>query len=162
MNDLQDTLFGTGTELTALQMSVRGFLIFFFALVMIRISGRRSFGLGMPFDNIVTILLGAVLSRAVVGASPFGPTVITCLCIVILHRVLGWLTVHNKTLSKWIEGEKIILFKQGKIIEKNMNKAIVCQEDVAQGVRDTIQSESTDGIDKIYLERNGKISVIRK
>lgn len=41
-------IFGEGKELNALQMSGRGVVMFFIALVLIRISGRRSFGRPEP------------------------------------------------------------------------------------------------------------------
>jgi uncharacterized membrane protein YcaP (DUF421 family) len=44
------TLFGEGRELNALQMAVRAMVVFFCCLVLIRISGRRSFGQRSPFD----------------------------------------------------------------------------------------------------------------
>src|SRR5690242_20328750 len=104
--DLISQLFGEGKELTALQMSMRGIVIFVIALLLIRISGRRSFGLSAPFDNIITILLGAVLSRAVVGASPFWPVVVCCLVIVLLHRLLGLLVSKSERFASLIEGNK--------------------------------------------------------
>src|ERR1700730_6298922 len=38
-------LFGEGRNLSVLQMGMRGILVFLIALVLIRISGRRSFGM---------------------------------------------------------------------------------------------------------------------
>src|SRR5579864_873424 len=92
-------IFGEGKDLNALQMSSHGIVMFFIALVIIRISGRRSFGIRTPLDNIITISLGAVMSRAIVGASDFIPVVVCCFVIVLLHRLFGWLIVNNRRFS---------------------------------------------------------------
>jgi heme A synthase len=65
------TLVGEGKELTILQMSVRAFAMFIIYVVLIRIAGLRTFAKQSTFDNIIVIMLGAVLARGVVGASPF-------------------------------------------------------------------------------------------
>jgi uncharacterized membrane protein YcaP (DUF421 family) len=155
-------LFGEGKDLNVLQMSCRGVVVFFIALVLIRISGRRSFGLHTPLDNIITIALGAVLSRAIVGASDFLPVIVACTVIVVLHRAIAWGTAHHKNLSKIIQGDKMILFKDGRFITANMGKALVCEEDVLEGVRKSALTEDLSKIDKIYIERNGEISAIKK
>src|ERR1700761_5027241 len=93
-------IFGEGKDLSALQMSCRGIVIFFVALVLIRISGRRSFGVRTPLDNIITISLGAIMSRAVVGASDFVPVIACCFAIVLLHRATGWLIAGHNRIGK--------------------------------------------------------------
>jgi len=162
MNTLITQIFGEGKDLSALQMSSRGIVIFILALALIRISGRRSFGVHTPLDNIIAILLGAILSRAVVGASPFIPVIICCLIIVLLHRVFGWLIVSNQTLERFIEGDKISLFEHGSFNQKHLKRGLVCEEDVMQGVRKSALTEDMEQIDKVYLERNGDISAIKK
>jgi len=155
-------LFGQGKDLTALQMSMRGIIVFILALLLIRISGRRSFGLHTPLDNIITILLGAVLSRAVVGASPFLPVIICCLVIVIIHRLLGMLVSRSENFARIIEGSKMLLFKDGHFINDNMKKAQVCKENIMQGIRESALTDDLSKIDRVYIERNGVISVIKK
>ena len=80
--DVVNTVFGSGRDLDALQMAARAAAIFIAALVLIRISGRRSFGQRSPFDYVVAILLGATLSRVIVGASPAFPTAVASLVLV--------------------------------------------------------------------------------
>src|ERR1700709_671749 len=155
-------IFGEGKNLNALQMSSRGIVMFVIALVLIRISGRRSFAVRSPLDNIITISLGAVMSRAIVGASGFVPVVVCCFVIVLLHRFIGWLIANSKPFGRLIEGEKILLFEDGTFLKANMKKALVCQEDLMQGVRKSALTEDMNKIDKVYMERNGEISAIKK
>jgi uncharacterized membrane protein YcaP (DUF421 family) len=155
-------IFGEGKDLNALQMSSRGVVMFFIALVLIRLSGRRSFGVRTPLDNIITISLGAIMSRAVVGASAFVPVVVCSFVIVLLHRLFGWLIAHSKTFGRFIEGDKIVLFEDNAFKGERMKDALVCKEDVMQGVRKSALTEDMSKIEKVYIERNGEISAIKK
>src|SRR5580693_10343246 len=160
--DILIAIFGQGKDLTILQMSARSAAIFFFCLAMIRISGRRSFGIRTPLDNIIAILLGALLSRAIVGASDFLPVVISSFVIVVIHRCVGWLIVHHGGVARLVEGERILLFKNGQFIKNNMDKALVCTEDIMQGVRKSALTEDMNKIDGVFMERNGEISATKK
>src|ERR1700755_1316427 len=87
MQDWAIMLFGQGEQLDVLQMTLRAGAVFVLTLLMIRVSGRRSVGQHRAFDACTTVLLGSVLSRAVVGASPFWATMAAGLTIVVLHRL---------------------------------------------------------------------------
>jgi uncharacterized membrane protein YcaP (DUF421 family) len=155
-------IFGQDKDLTVSQMGCRGIAVFLIALLLIRISGRRSFGIRAPLDNIILILLGATLSRAIVGASPFVPVVITCFAIVLLHRLLGYIISRSQTMGRIVEGDKILLFSGGQFISENLRRALVCKEDIMQGVRKSAMTDNMDKIERIYMERNGEISAIMK
>ncbi|HEY2350121.1 MAG TPA: YetF domain-containing protein [Puia sp.] len=160
--ELITQIFGEGKDLNPLQMAARAIVIFFIALLLIRLSGRRSFGLHTPLDNIIAIMLGAILSRAVVGASDFLGVILTCTVVVLLHRILSWLTIRNKKLSRLIEGRRILVFSDGNFIRGNMEKALVCKEDILEGVRKTALTDQLDQIREIYIERNGDVTSIKK
>ncbi len=161
MIDFFYSVFGEGKDLTTLQMALRAGVIFIIALFLVRISGRRSFGLHTAFDNALIVLIGAVLSRAVVGASPFVPTVVSCLILALLHRLFARLGVGNGFFEKLIKGEKITLYQHKKFHEENMKKNLISKEDIFEEVRLTEQDESLQKINEIILERNGKISFIK-
>jgi len=160
--ELITEIFGQGKDLNTYQMSSRGIVVFFIALILIRISGRRSFGIRTPLDSIISISLGAVLSRAIVGASAFVPVIVTCFVIVILHRIFCAFLIHNKKFGKSIDGSKILLFKEGRFIHENLNKALLSEEDVMQGIRKAALTEDLDKIERVYMERNGEVSAIKK
>lgn len=90
------------------------------------------------------------------------PVIIVSLAVVLLHRFIAFLIFKYPHFSILIEGKKIILFENGKFIEENLKKALVCKEDVIQGVRKSALTENLNNIDKIYIERNGEITAIKK
>lgn len=155
-------IFGEGKDLTASQMSLRAIIIFLAGIVLVRIAGRRSFGVREPFDNVLSILLGATLSRCVVGASPFLPTITASLVMVLMHQLFGKLGVYSRVFGWVVKGETKVLYANGQLNRKNMIRCNISEKDIMSGVRTSAQVESLDEIKVIYLERNGKMSVIKK
>lgn len=155
-------LFGEGENQTALQMSLRAVVIFIITLILLRIAGRRSFGMKSPFDNIIVILLGAILSRAVVGASEFVPTIASATVIAVLHRLGAWLGALNFRFGALIKGRKIVLFEKGKLERDNMRRALVSESDLYASLRSSMNVENFDSIDSAYMENNGQISFVKK
>lgn len=160
--EILDDIWGKGNTLTSLQMGCRAIVIFIIALLLIRLSGRRSFGMKTASDNIIVILLGAILSRAVVGASPFLPIVTASFIIAFSHRLLSYIKVIIKDSGKWIDGKKILLYDEGEFLLKNMHRALVSYEDILQAVRLSAGNEDFSQISKIYMEQNGEMSIIKK
>ncbi|MDB5224324.1 MAG: hypothetical protein JWN83_2991, partial [Chitinophagaceae bacterium] len=120
MNEIIYKLFGEGKELDALQMGDRAFVMFFITLFLIRVAGMRAFGQKSAFDMIIVIMLGAILSRAVTGASAFFPTVVAGAVLAVVHRLLALISMYNETIGAIVKGNKILLFKNNKVIKKNM------------------------------------------
>jgi len=155
-------LFGVGDDLNPLQMSLRAVVAFVIGLILVRFSGRRAFGMRMSFDNVMTILLGAILSRAVVGASPFIPTICAAITLVVLHRLFAWITLKNSKFGKVIKGEVKILFEKGKFNHKNMSYCLITENDLAEALRSNGGRDTFDDIKIICAERNGYISIVKK
>jgi uncharacterized membrane protein YcaP (DUF421 family) len=156
------TLFGEGKDLNSLQMAMRAAAIFFATLVLIRISGRRSFGQRSPFDYVVAILLGATLSRVIVGASPALPTLAASLVIVVIHRVLAWACGWSRTLELLVGGVEREVYRDGKFNGREMSAALVTRTDILETVRQELGVHELDSVRSAILERNGEISIIRK
>ena len=155
------TLFGEGDDLTSLQMGFRAFTLYLVALVLIRISGMRTFGKKSTFDNVVAILLGAVLSRAIVGASPFFATITAGLTLVSLHRLLAWLSLRYDKFGKLVKGKEWILYSNGKFYAENMRKCFLTDGDLLESIKLHANTTSFENIKEIYMERSGRVSVIK-
>ncbi|EIM95957.1 DUF421 domain-containing protein [Paraburkholderia hospita] len=155
-------IFGEGRDLDALQMAARTVAVCFAALVFIRISGRRSFGQRSPFDYVVAILLGATLSRVIVGASPAVPTLVASLVMVLIHRALAWACVHSPRLESLVVGVEREVFRDGQFNSKQMSAALITRTDVFETARQELHSLDLEDVQSAMLERNGQVSLIRK
>lgn len=162
MMDAIFVLFGESRNLDPLQMGLRTIAVFVIALALIRVSGRRSFGQRSPFDSVVVILLGATLSRAIVGASPFVATVIASFVIVACHRMLAWACMRSRGFERLVVGVEREVFSNGTFNAREMTAALITPADVQESVRQKTGTRSMDNVAAAILERNGDVSVIRK
>jgi uncharacterized membrane protein YcaP (DUF421 family) len=155
-------IFRESTHLSLAELVVRSIVVFFVALIILRIAGKRTFGKQSPSDNVIMIMLGAVLSRAIVGASPFLPVIAGSFAIVMVHRLLAWLSFGNNFIGNLVKGKVISLYKNGKEDHANMKRTLVTHDDMLEGVRLQIDSNLSEEIEEILIERNGQISVVKK
>jgi len=158
MHDLVSTLFGDGTELNPLQMSLRATAVFVLTLAMIRVAGRRSLGQHRNFDTCTIVLIGAVLSRAVVGASPFWSTMAAGASIVLLHRLVAMASVRWPWFESLVSGDKRELVKDRRRDEQEMRKALITGRDLDEAVRKKSGNEASP-LERAVLERDGSITV---
>jgi uncharacterized membrane protein YcaP (DUF421 family) len=158
-DDFVDLVLGHGSQLSIWQMAARTLIIFLLALVMIRISGRRSLGQRSSFDVCMAVLLGAVLSRAVVGASPFLPTVGAGFALVILHRAIAWLSIRSPAFDRFVSGSERVLVEDGMFDAAEMRKALVSQRDLKEAMRKRFGADAPGHPLRAVLERDGAITL---
>ena len=103
-------------------MSIRSLVMFLISVALLRISGKRSFGKNSALDIIIGIMLGAILARGVVGASPYFSTVAAALVIAVAHRLIARISVSQHWLGSLVKGESQLLFRDGKLIWNGMVK----------------------------------------
>ena len=128
-----DTLWGDGQDLTVAQMALRAFAMFFVALALVRIAGMRAFGRKSSFDTIVAVLLGAILSRAIYGASPTLPIIAACAALVMVHRLIALLTARYPGFEQLVKGPKIVLFRDGVELTSLAHRHGISRTDLLEG-----------------------------
>jgi uncharacterized membrane protein YcaP (DUF421 family) len=154
--------WGIHEDITPLEIAARSAVMFIIALLLIRMAGMRPFGKGESFDKIITFLIGAILSRGVVGATPFFSTIVSVIVIILVHKLFSKLSIYSKWFGEKVKGKNIILFTDGKFIEEDMKKVNITRHDIEEELRLQMQSESFEKISKVYLERTGEISFVMK
>lgn len=155
-------VFGEGADLEIWQMAMRAAVVFVVALILIRASGRRSFGQHSPFDACITVLLGAVLSRAVVGASPFWATVAASAVLVLIHRAVALASTRWYWFEDLVNGHEIELVRAGQMDHAAMRKALVTERNLHEAIRQALGNKQISDVARAVLETDGKVTVIGK
>lgn len=160
MQSVVETVFGHGKDLNALQMCCRALVLFFVALVLVRVAGMRAFGRRSSFDTVILVGLGAVMTRAIYGASPAIPVIAASAVLVILHRVIGMLTAMSPRFERLIKGSSQVVFHDGEMETTTMQRSGITPADLDEAARSKAQASSRRDVREIHLETDGELTVL--
>lgn len=142
-------------------MVIRAVLVFIVALIYVRIAGMRAFGSHTPFDVVVTITMGAMLSRCISGHYPIVPLLSGAFTLAIVHRLTAHLTCRFKSLRILTQGKPVLLYSNGNFIDKNLNNNAISSADLDRALREQGLKEWSK-VDSAWYETSGKISIVKK
>lgn len=147
-------------QLTFAQLTARGLVVFGAALVMMRLSDRRSLTRKSSFEMVLLVVLASVLSRAVNGSAPLFPTIGGAAILVALHRFLAWASCRWPKVAWLIKGRPFVLVRDGKVQTATMTSNLVSTADVEEDLRLSAHQEEIAAIRMARLEASGEISFI--
>jgi uncharacterized membrane protein YcaP (DUF421 family) len=158
-----DRILGLHAEkVEAYQMAARAIIIFFTSLIFLRIAGIRTLGRQSAFDTLTSLMLGAIMGRAVVTNQSFFGSILATLVLMLLHRLMAWIAFRSKKAGAIIKGKPLLLIKDGKKQQKNLARSHITEDDISEALRRDVNSTSFDEIKEVYLERSGEISIIKQ
>jgi uncharacterized membrane protein YcaP (DUF421 family) len=141
---------------------LRAGVAFVVILLLTRIVGRRELGSLEPFDLILLVTVGDLVQQGVTQ-NDFSLTgmALAIGTIGILTVVFSYLPWRFQTLRPLLEGVPVILVEHGDVIEKNLKRHRITQEELAAAGR--AQNIATLGdIRWAVLETNGQITFIKQ
>jgi uncharacterized membrane protein YcaP (DUF421 family) len=163
--DFVGPLLGLGVEpkdLTFVQISLRGIIVFLATLIMIRCGHKRSLARKTAFDAVLIIILASVLSRAVNGTAAFFATLGGSFVIVLVHRLLAFIAYYSHGFGVLIKGSPDLIIEDGNLILGAMRRNHISKHDVEEDLRLTAETEELKNIHAGYVERSGDISFIKR
>ena len=156
-------------DLTFVQISLRGIIVFIATLIMIRLGHKRSLARKTAFDAVLIVILASVLSRAINGNSPFFATLGGSLIILLVHRLFASIAYHLAFIayrSHWfgilIKGREDIIVENGELISGAMRRNHISRHDLEEDLRLGAKLENLSHIKAARVERSGDISFIEK
>jgi len=163
-SELLQTLLGISTEpkeLTFLQVSVRGVIVFIATLVMVRLSSKRSLAEKTAFDAVLVVIIGSMLSRAINGSAAFLPTLGSGFVLVLLHRLFGLTAFYSHAFGIVLKGKPAVLIQNGRLQHKNMLWNHISEHDLQEDMRLEAKTDDLSKIKTARVERSGDISFIK-
>jgi uncharacterized membrane protein YcaP (DUF421 family) len=158
-------LLGLGArpeELTFVQISLRGVIVFIATLIMVRLGHKRSLSRKTAFDAVLLVILASVLSRAINGSAAFFATLGGGLVLVLLHRLLAFIAFRSHRFGCLIKGLPEVIIDDGDFVLDTMRRNHISTHDVEEDMRLSMRDDDVSKVKKGRVERSGDISFIRK
>ncbi len=141
---------------------VRGFVVYGFLLVLLRITGKRQVGQLAPFDLVLLLVLSnAVQNSMNAGDNSLIGGLISATTLVGVNYAVGIATFHSKKLEAVIEGRPEVLIHNGQLFTRVMARAHLTQHELHAALRQAGCS-SIEDVHSAILENSGAISVVPK
>jgi uncharacterized membrane protein YcaP (DUF421 family) len=139
---------------------LRGIIVYFFLIVLLRITGKRQIGQMAPFDLVLLLVLSNAVQNAMNGGdnSIIGGA-ISAVSLVGTNWVVGLLTYKSKALEALVEGRPEVLIHNGKLFEEALKKTKITHHELMTALR-SAGCASVEEVRGALLETDGSISVI--
>lgn len=145
-----------------MDIALRAIVLFTFVFFVTRLIGRRELSSLEPFDIILLVVVGDAIQQGLTQADVSVTGAIIAVSVFALAQVgVSYLHFRVPRLRPLLDGEPIVVWEDGKPIERNMRRERLTTEDLAEAARQS-QIASLEDVRWAVLERNGRLSFIPK
>ena len=142
---------------------IRGLAVYFFLLVIFKVSGKRTLQEVTAFDFVLLLIIAETTQQALLG-DDFSLTnaFVLITTLVFTDICLSLVKQRSKGIEKLLDGTPTILVDNGSLLRDRMDKARVDESDIMEAARKLQGLESLEQVKYAILEKDGTISVIPK
>lgn len=157
-----NNIFGSVTELSPFGFTIRTVLVGLLLWAEGKVLPYRSGGQFAGYDFTFFWMMGGITA-----APLFEPkislinTVVIIIIIYLLHYLVSYLAVKNRTFARIVLGQSIVLIASGKLIRKNMKKGLFPLELLFSELR-MADAPNIYEVEAAVLETSGHVSIIKK
>jgi uncharacterized membrane protein YcaP (DUF421 family) len=159
MMDLQQMFFGDTTPLILLEIALRTTVMYVYLLILLRSLGPRGLAQLSPFEFAIIIALGSAVGDAMFYLDiPLIECMLVVTVVVVLQRLIVWVTNRNSRVEKVLEGKPYTLVEGGILNVDNMFRTALSHDEVFMELREA-GAEQLGQVKYAYLEVNGQMSI---
>lgn len=148
-------------EMDALELVGRAAVVYGVLLLLMRATGKRTVGQFTPFDLLVVMLVSEAAGPSMTGDdhSIWGGLLV-CLILIALNTLVGMVTARSRLAERLLEGEAVLLGRDGRIFDATRKRHRVSQNDIEQALREA--DCDLDELRYAFLEADGSVSIQKR
>lgn len=160
MHDMWKDMFFI--SLPILEKILRPVLVYFFLVIVLRLSGKRELVQLNPFDLVVLLTLSNTVQNAIIGDdnSVSGGLLGATSLLATNYLVVRFLYNHRK-LDQLVEGRSDVLIENGKVRPQHLKHELITMAQLEAAARKQ-GFGSLANVDQCILEPGGTLSFIGK
>lgn len=139
---------------------LRAVVVCVVVLGMVRLTGKRALGQVTPFDVLLIVLLGNAVQNALLGQdTSLAGGLLLAATLIALNYGVGWLTTRNRRMERLIEGEPVLVARDGRLLDSVLRRELITQADFDAALR----QQGCRGVEEVelaLLEINGHITIV--
>ncbi len=141
---------------------IRSVLLVCFAILSMRMMGKRQIGQLQPFELVIAIMIADLASTPMESLdTPLWRGVLPLLITVALHQLLTLLSLKSQTLRAFFSGKPTVVISNGQIDYKALEKLCFNLNDLLEELRAGGVQTPTE-VGTAIMETSGKLSVFPK
>lgn len=143
-----------------MEIVVRASVMFAVLYLLLRLLGKRELGQMTPFELVTLVVLGDLIQQGVTQTdySLTGAT-LAIATFAFWGVVLSWVSYLFPRAERVLEGEALVLVRNGEPIEKNMRRDRITRRELESEMR-LAGISSLQDVAWAMIEPNGKMSFI--
>ena len=139
----------------------RGLVVYFFLLIVFRVSGKRTLSQASSFDLVLLLIISEVTQEAMVD-SDHSVTNAALLIITLVGTatLLATIKMRYPKIERILDGQPLLIFDKGNLLHDRTDRERIDEKDILEAARQLHGLERLDQVKYAVIERNGEISII--
>lgn len=142
-----------------LAILIRSLLLVCFAVLAMRLMGKRQVGQLQPFELVIAIMIADLASTPMESLdTPLWRGVVPLMATVALHQLFTLLSLKSQRMRAFFSGTPTVIIRRGKIDHQALEKLCFNLNDLLEELRTGGVLSPTE-VETAIMETSGKISV---
>lgn len=147
-------------EANLVEAVLRGTVIYFVLLVLLRVIPRRTVGSVGMMDLVVVVLIAEAAGKSMGEYATITDGVVIVATLLAWSYVLNWLTYNVPAIEKLVSPPALPVVRDGRLLRRNMRAEYLTEDELLgqmrlEGIEDLSQVKAA------YVESEGTISFVK-